>query len=274
MKTPYKLIRNNKKPSRHKDCEILAVKIKTLLKDLFYKYINLKKNTNDTDFLMEEKEKSNKDEESPKEEIKTRDKIINNTQDAGPSRVVNLPGAIQHSPRNFITGRSKSEHSIKPYITSADVANALKITSLSFGNQNQTTDRELKIPMLDKNDDKEDAITFIELKKLMASCFKISKDTNEIANVNVHTAISGITNDLVHSIPNVSLNKTDVNDVVVTQDSRSNRASEGRKKNSGNLSEKSDLLAQRDSLSSIGSNVCRICMTRGKERYIHTLYNK
>ncbi|CAG9568497.1 unnamed protein product [Danaus chrysippus] len=216
---------------------------------------------------MEEKEKSNKD-ESPKEENKTRDKIINNTQDAGPSRIVNLPGAIQHSPRNVITGRSKSEHSIKPYITSADVANALKITSLSFGNQNQTTDRELKIPMLDKNDDKDDTITFIELKKLMASCFKISKDTNEIANVNVHTAISGITNDLVHSIPNVSLNKADINDVVVTQDSRSNKAPESRKKNSGNLSEKSDLLAQRDSLSSIGSNVCRICMTRGKERLI------
>lgn len=232
---------------------------------------------------MDDKEKFETQEQSTEEQSDTNNKITEKPKvipedDAGPSGVI-LPGAIPQSPFNKIKpGVSKSEHNIRQIITSKDVANALKLTSLSFGNANKTNVdvKELKIPILDENKEDE-SITLVELKKFMTSCFKLNKNisnvVNETTNVNVHSAISTITNDLVQNIPNISLatNKRPLNEVVVTNtDSKQPKNVENnKKKNSGSLSEKSDLgVTQRDSLSSIGSNVCRICMTRGRERYI------
>ncbi|XP_034826361.1 E3 ubiquitin-protein ligase MARCHF8-like isoform X2 [Maniola hyperantus] len=238
---------------------------------------------------MGDKEKSETIEEKSSHEENIRGKkSINNaivqTQNvAGPSRVLNLPGAIPHSPRNNLrTGLSKSEHSIRQIITSQDVADALRLTSISFGKANQTKNveiKELKIPILENFQNREDgSITYNELKKFMASCFKLNKTVpntiNETSNVNIRAVISTITNDLVQNVPNISLltNQKTVNEVMVPKSAlnQSRTAEESnKKKTSDNASERSNLeVVQRDSLSSIGSNVCRICMTRGKERLI------
>ncbi|XP_045455189.1 uncharacterized protein LOC123664741 [Melitaea cinxia] len=236
---------------------------------------------------MDNQEKSeNNGEESRKEEINDGNKKVTNkpiTQvldDAGPSRVINLPGAVPHCLKNntrLKPGVSKSEHSIRQIITTKDVANALRLTSLSYAtNQTQIADlTELKIPILDKNDTENDDITLVELKRFMASCFKLNKDApvvNETSNLNVHAAISTITNDLVQNIPEVSLtaNERNFNKTIVNStDHKQQAVDKNKNKNSDSLSEKSDFgVTQRDSLSSIGSNVCRICMTRGKERLI------
>lgn len=240
---------------------------------------------------MDNQEKSeNNGEESRKEEINDGNKKVTNkpiTQvldDAGPSRVINLPGAVPHCLKNntrLKPGVSKSEHSIRQIITTKDVANALRLTSLSYAtNQTQIADlTELKIPILDKNDTENDDITLVELKRFMASCFKLNKDApvvNETSNLNVHAAISTITNDLVQNIPEVSLtaNERNFNKTIVNNtDHKQQAVDKNKNKNSDSLSEKSDFgVTQRDSLSSIGSNVCRICMTRGKERLEFKFY--
>ncbi|XP_023937295.2 E3 ubiquitin-protein ligase MARCHF8-like [Bicyclus anynana] len=225
--------------------------------------------------------------ESPEDNI-TGKKLINNAtvqtqNDAGPSRVINLPGEIPRSPKNNLrTGISKSEHSFRRIITREDVADALKLTSLSICKANHPKNikmEDLKIPILEKFENKtDDSITYNELKKYMASCFKLNKTRpnriNETSSVSVHAAISTIANDLVQNIPNASLinSKGTVNEVVVTKNgTKQSKIPEEskKKKTSGDASEISELeVKRRDSLSSIGSNVCRICMTRGKERLI------
>ncbi|KAG6451022.1 E3 ubiquitin-protein ligase MARCHF1 isoform X2 [Manduca sexta] len=204
-------------------------------------------------------------EESTNEERK----LINTNQEdnAGPS-VPTLPGAVQ-SPKTK-TGLSKSEHSIH-LITTKDVTDALKslnqtpqgIVNLNFN--------ELKIPILEKDVAATDPTTLIDLKKFMASCFKFNKEGNKviIETPNVHAVT--ITSEITE--PNSS-NDTQTesipNEVLITAqiESKVSKAVADRKK-SGSLSERSDLaLVQRDSISSIGSNVCRICMTRGRERLI------
>lgn len=180
--------------------------------------------------------------------------------DAGPSGTSNLPGAIQ-SPRPK-AGLSKSDHCIRQIITTNDVTNALK--SLSFGAPNQ------EIPSLDnQTENKENlvATNLIDLKKFMISCFKYNSETPVV--------VSEIPLEAVHvEIPNVNCNiETEcipipnlANEVLITGPIET-KILKNEKKKAGNLSERSDLaVAQRDSLSSIGSNVCRICMTRGRER--------
>ncbi|XP_039747928.1 E3 ubiquitin-protein ligase MARCHF8-like isoform X2 [Pararge aegeria] len=237
---------------------------------------------------MDDQEKSEVTEEkSSHEENIIGKKLVNNAivqtqNDAGPSGIINLPGAIPLSPRsNFRTGLSKSEHSIRQIITRQDVADALKLTSLSISKANQPKNvkmNEIKIPILEKFENKaDDSITYNELKKFMASCFKLNKteptSVNENSSVSVIAAINTIANDLVQNVPNVSLitDKKSVNEAVTKNGPKQNKTPEDSNKNksSGNASERSNLeVVQRDSLSSIGSNVCRICMTRGKERLI------
>ncbi|KPI97722.1 E3 ubiquitin-protein ligase MARCH2 [Papilio xuthus] len=215
--------------------------------------------------------------------------------DAGPSRFTPLPGEIPQTPKSIyqqITGKSKSEHSLRQFITTQDVANALKLSSLSFTPANESIKninfKDLKIPNLTKTENSErcEPATFLDLKKFVASCFT-SKDTENLALVevpnvqNVHTAISSIITEPTPEVQRFQSPPTQIIDIVnVTNDIRVPNANlidikqsktiEGhKKKTSGNLSEKSDFrLAARDSLSSIGSNVCRICMTKGRERLI------
>ncbi|XP_050356553.1 uncharacterized protein LOC126777542 [Nymphalis io] len=237
---------------------------------------------------MDDQEKTERNEENTtKEEISngrenvTKKPIGQIIDDAGPSRVISLPGAVPHCLKNSTRlkpGVSKSEHSIRQIITTKDVANALRLTSVNYApNQAQNIDlKELKIPILDTNDKENDDITLIELKRFMASCFKLNKDVsnlNETSNINVHAAISTITNNLVQNVPDVSLTATNatLNKTLVTNtDIKQPKVVEGNKnKHSDSFTEKSDFaVTQRDSLSSIGSNVCRICMTRGRERLI------
>lgn len=245
---------------------------------------------------MDEENKINKEDEKDKglnEQNKLKVKQLGQaTDDAGPSRFTPLPGEIPQTQKSIhqpITGKSKSEHSLRQFITTQDVANALKLSSLSFTPTNETIKninfKDLKIPNLTKteNTDRCEPATFLDLKKFVASCF--TKDTENLALVevpnvqNVHTAISSIITEPTPEIQRFQSPPTQVIDVVnVTNevrvpnanliDIKQSKTIEGyKKKTSGNLSEKSDFgLAARDSLSSIGSNVCRICMTKGRER--------
>ncbi|CAG4965998.1 unnamed protein product [Colias eurytheme] len=206
--------------------------------------------------------------------------------DAGPSSKVILPGSISppsptptHESKLHLNnlGNSKSEHCIRNTITSKDVANALKLTSLSFGPNKAIPDinfKELHIPILDKMEKEDNSATLIELKRFMASCFKLHKagqsDAPERTNIqNVQTAINTITNDLILNIPNASCTGKVPNEVAVNPPVDPKQSKAERKKTSGSISDRSDFgVAPRDSLSSIGSNVCRICMTRGRERLI------
>ncbi|CAH1641764.1 unnamed protein product [Spodoptera littoralis] len=235
-----------------------------------------------------------------------------NNDDAGPSGANNLPGAVQQAKSCLQAkpGLSKSEHSMRHIITSKDVTNALK--SLSFGTPAQTIKnlnlKELKIPILDRDENADNSTTFIDLKKFMASCFKVNREpaamvlgeiptvpitTVPITNIPittvpittvpitnmpvVHPVISTVPEPTEMANPSYS-NVTNVqtecrsintNEVIVTNTIEPKISKPDKKKTSGTLSEKSDLgITARDSLSSIGSNVCRICMTRGRERLI------
>jgi hypothetical protein len=241
---------------------------------------------------MEDKDKQDRvdGEEQRNEDRKVEIIKKHNTRpnDAGPSGCVSLPGEVPEPIKiNFQskTGISKSEHSIRHIITSKDVASALKSLSIT---SNQTTNNELKIPIIDKDaQEDKDPTTLIDLKKFMATCFKINKDTpsgvllGDIPIQNIQTA-PVITSEVIHDIPNTSCpnheitaNKT--NEVVVTnskgEEEKASRVPSEKKKTSGIISEKSDYeVGQRDSLSSIGSNVCRICMTRGRERFAYFIF--
>lgn len=267
------------------------------------------KNANDTQsLLMDSKEEDSNGEESKKKEIKVKtekkdkEKSLHIQDDPGPSRI-NLPGSVQ-SPKVHRPCISKSEHSIAKIITRQDVANAIQLTSLSFGSHYiPSSDRnvnlkEIKIPILEKYDnvDKIDTAAIVDLKKFMASCFKINKDVNiapvSEVDMNVHSALSTVISDIPNTscvTNNAQTDDSDINkklnEVIITNPilnamtvptpildpilSKIAPDKESKKKTSGSNSEKSDLgLTQRDSLSSIGSNVCRICMTRGRERLV------
>ncbi|CAK1547677.1 unnamed protein product [Leptosia nina] len=191
---------------------------------------------------------------------------------AGPSRIITLPGSVSppiHNSKLHLnnSGRSKSEHSIRTNITTKDLANALKLTSMSFEPKTlpHINFKDLNIPILDKIEKDDNSATLIELKKFMASCFKHKAGQDRPNVQNVQTAINTITNDLVLNVPNASCTAK-VPNVVNTVDQKQ---SKDKKKTSGSLSDRSEFaVTQRDSLSSIGSNVCRICMTRGRERLI------
>lgn len=208
-------------------------------------------------------------------------------EDAGPSGANDLPGAVHCAKvMQAKPGISKSEHSMRHIITSKDVTDALK--SLSFGTPAQAlqnlTIKELKIPILDNTAAViDDSTTLIDLKKFMASCFKFAKEApnivlDEVPNVqSVHRVIvpnPDTTRPVTVDIPNPgnSMVQTEnvplnAHEVIVTKPVEAKISKSDKKKSPGSLSEKSDLgITARDSLSSIGSNVCRICMTRGRER--------
>lgn len=230
-----------------------------------------------------------KEEQTKNEEIKV--PVVNEQlyqvvllqDDAGPSGNTVLPGAVQPS-KTIKPCLSKSEHNMHQIITTKDVTNALKSISLGATTQGlkNINLNEFKIPILDSEDPaKYSSTTLIDLKKFMATCFKLNKDTTnsivlaDISNIqnmhaiNVNHEVQETTNN------NCSEAQTDAplinipNEVIVTGtiDAKMSKVGPDKKKTSASVSEKSDLgVAPRDSLSSIGSNVCRICMTRGRER--------
>ncbi|KAL4716753.1 hypothetical protein ACJJTC_001909, partial [Scirpophaga incertulas] len=207
----------------------------------------------------------------------------NRQSDDGPSGFISLPGEVEPIKLQFQskTGLSKSEHSIRHIITSKDVANAIK----SLNIKNCTND--IIQPIINKCENNEQKpTTLVDLNKFLTSCHRVVAEPqsgiqlNDISNHNVDLdTIPIVTNVTICEAPNSSshqkpiecvsihkVNKTNVNSNVVVE--KSSKSSE-KKKTSGNLSERSEYgIAQRDSLSSIGSNVCRICMTRGRERLI------
>ncbi|XP_053620366.1 E3 ubiquitin-protein ligase MARCHF1-like isoform X2 [Plodia interpunctella] len=203
--------------------------------------------------------------------------------DAGPSRAVPLPGFIPNNPNPTIpiTAKSKSEHNIRQIFTRIDVANALKTISFHSSQGNKTfIMNEITIPIDKDNTEKDDVTTFVELKKFMATFFKFNKDLPATVLTETPTIVN-VQPIVTPEVPNSSCNvQTEsiinvANEVIVTNiapiDAKLLKVSSesNKKKVSGSVSERSEYgLAQRDSLSSIGSNVCRICMTRGRERLI------
>ncbi|KOB66526.1 Trigger factor [Operophtera brumata] len=241
-------------------------------------------------------DKSNRDwqEEEIPEENKINDSV--SPEHAGPSRAY-LPGAIQ-SPKIIRPGLSKSEHNIRQIITAQDVNNALK--SLSFGTttSKNVNMKDLIVPILNNDANKEanESTTLLEIKNFMASCFKINKENPALSQeislqascCQLNKEKPGVLGELqsVHpdtgnksnerqELPNASCNVqteclpvlTITNEVIVTNIEP--KELKEKKKTAENLSDLAEVaLAQRDSLSSIGSNVCRICMTRGRERQV------
>lgn len=240
----------------------------------------------------DEKNKRTDEDKTTSEEVRAsndQSQRAHTNDDAGPSGTINLPGAVHHVKSNIPAkpGISKSEHNIRHIITSKDVTNALK--SLSFGTPaaqiiKNLNLKELKIPILDRDEtiEKVDSTTLIDLKKFMASCFKFNKETSnaivlgEIPNVQNVAVMSPvaeqeIANSSFGNIQTESVPLQNANEVIITNSIEPKLSKADKKKTSGSLSERSDLgVAQRDSLSSIGSNVCRICMTRGRERLVLT----
>lgn len=227
------------------------------------------------------------DEEPTNNELKTGSPVNKEydgpiEEDAGPSGVPDLPGSVAKSPRISIhkPGLSKSEHSIRQVITSQDVANALKLTSLSYATNNPRLKslnlKEVKIPFSKELEKDETG----NIAKNLIGCFKFNKDTANVTEVPLHIhTLSPITNESVKDNPNSScihsncqteLPVVKTNEVIVTKsliEPKMSKVDSKTKKTSGTVSERSDVvLAQTDSLSSIGSMVCRICMTRGRER--------
>lgn len=241
---------------------------------------------------MDNKDKTDASEEESthNEDKTTKCPAKNYTQsedDAGPSGAPDLPGAVTKSPRISIhkPGLSKSEHSIRQIITDKDVAKALKLTSMSYATTNPILKnlnmKEVKIPIPKELSSDKSETGNVAIKSLVTGCFKFNKETVNVPEVpfSIHTAISTITNEMIQDIPNSSCINSNIqterpmvkaNEVIVTNnliEPKISKADSKGKKTSGSLSERSDLaLAQADSLSSIGSMVCRICMTRGRER--------
>lgn len=199
---------------------------------------------------------------------------------AGPSRIINLPGAITPTTVLKKTGKSKSEANIRQIITSNDCGRTVALTSLSFQNPEKCIENKEECIAL---------TNFIDLKKFMASCFK--NDVNspfiikEAINLPIVTTDNGqnISNSVTPPTPQSFILNIDSNEINTTVSSTASNGntkvpkviSDVSKRNtSGHISEQSDLIVtQRDSLSSIGSNVCRICMTRGRERYVAVSQN-
>lgn len=195
--------------------------------------------------------------------------------DAGPSQTNDLPGAIPFK-ANSPLKLSKSEQSIRQIYTHKDVA-TLDLTSISFGPQvrdiNTANTKELNGEETNKNDS-----MFIDIKNFMASYFRVDRENqvavSEVQNTALST-VSGVQEDTncVTAAQTEDKSSVPANVIVTSQPAPdpnlSKSGSENKKKTSGTLSERSGFaVVQRDSLSSIGSNVCRICMTRGRERLI------
>lgn len=128
---------------------------------------------------------------------------------AGPSTSV-LPGAV-HKPMPK-PGQSKSEHSIRHVITTNDVANALKLTSLSFSPlqlEDNMNFKDVKLPLGLKetlnNGPKEDFKTFADIKDLMVACIK--KQGLNLADVsNVQSINTGVSNILLTPVHDPTVN--------------------------------------------------------------------
>ncbi|XP_041972366.1 E3 ubiquitin-protein ligase MARCHF8-like isoform X2 [Aricia agestis] len=157
----------------------------------------------------------------------------------------NGQGSIDNT-NNCIKGISKSEHSIQTY-----VSNALRLTSISFGpypENNKTTNQNVS-----------EGVTLTELNKFITSCYE-AKGTNEPPKPTPEAVHNVLDNTASRTNSNTQLNKT-------TSPPKLEKVH--KKKMSDSMSEKSDLgIGRKDSMSSIGSNVCRICMTKGRERLI------
>ncbi|XP_063627630.1 uncharacterized protein LOC134799143 isoform X2 [Cydia splendana] len=195
--------------------------------------------------------------------------------DAGPSQTNDLPGAIPFK-ANHPLKLSKSEHSIRQIYTNKDVA-PLDLTSRSFEplvrDVNIANTKDLSGEETNRNES-----MFIDVKNFMASYFRVDRENqvavSEVQNTALST-VSGMQDDTkcVTDAQTEDKSSAPANVIVTNQpepDTKlSKSGSENKKKTSGTLSEKSGFaVVQRDSLSSIGSNVCRICMTRGRERLI------
>lgn len=229
----------------------------------------------------------------------TRSKYSAKSNEAGPSWCENLPGTV--TPRSTIltkTGLSKSDVNIRKTVTNGDAGNNITLTSLSFEpNTRKCEEKVSDDSKLDNVDLKQFVASCFKVNQENSVAPIIITDTivpvKDIPNLPNYTELSETVKNApqVLHVPlsseeagNISEAKTTVqsilNDATVqvvtnvvlpssTIPKLPKVASEisNKKKTSGNTSERSDLgLTQRDSLSSIGSNVCRICMTRGRER--------
>ncbi|XP_048007092.1 uncharacterized protein LOC125242356 isoform X2 [Leguminivora glycinivorella] len=206
--------------------------------------------------------------------------------DAGPSQTTDLPGAIPFK-ANPPLKLSKSEQNFRQIHTHND-AKPLDLTSISFGPRDVNTNNVIE--RIGEDTDKSESM-FIDIKNFMASYFRVDRDNqvavSEVQNAPLKTVptvqedtscVTPVQTDNKPVVPaNViaqTVDKPVVHaNVIMTQptpDTNLSKAcSENKKKTSSTLSEKSGFtVVQRDSLSSIGSNVCRICMTRGRERLI------
>lgn len=204
-----------------------------------------------------------------------------NVAEAGPSGCEELPGSI--TPCINKQGISRSEVNIRKIFANNEVPNTITLTSLSFGpnpqNIYEIRDEDVS---LQKN--------FIDMKKFIASCFKFNKESNHVVDINNVPIVTEVPVNFVNRPvivegvqetynPNCLTNNTQTepvvevsNEIVIANfnpsESKTSKVTpDSKSKTSGNISERSEIhVTQRDSLSSIGSNVCRICMTRGKER--------
>ncbi|XP_063371799.1 E3 ubiquitin-protein ligase MARCHF8-like isoform X2 [Cydia amplana] len=194
--------------------------------------------------------------------------------DAGPSQTSDLPGAIPFK-ANHPLKLSKSEQSIRQIYTHKDVA-PLDLTSISFGPQvrdvNIANAKDLNVEETNKNDS-----MFVDIKNFMASYFRVDRENQVAVSEVQNTALSTVSavqdTNCVTAAQMEDKPSAPANVIVTNQPAPdpnlSKTGSENKKKTSETLSERSGFaIVQRDSLSSIGSNVCRICMTRGRERLI------
>ncbi|XP_037967203.2 uncharacterized protein LOC105380980 isoform X1 [Plutella xylostella] len=188
---------------------------------------------------------------------------------AGPSKAnESLPGSTQTVPKTFLIkpGLSKSEQNIRHIFTTEYVSDAIRVARDNI-KLHKTDDPLVK--------NQKDIPAALELSDLVVSiCSKLGP-FNEISVTGVNNVTLVDENVDCSSIVTNNLVQTDiglkvVNQVIVTHPEEPKipkyEPDAASKKKDGSLA--SDFPTQRDSLSSIGSNVCRICMTKGRERLI------
>lgn len=186
---------------------------------------------------------------------------------AGPSKAnESLPGSTQTVPKTFLIkpGLSKSEQNIRHIFTTEYVSDAIRVARDNI-KLHKTDDPLVK--------NQKDIPAALELSDLVVSiCSKLGP-FNEISVTGVNNVTLVDENVDCSSIVTNNLVQTDiglkvVNQVIVTHPEEPKipkyEPDAASKKKDGSLA--SDFPTQRDSLSSIGSNVCRICMTKGRER--------
>ncbi|GBP37523.1 E3 ubiquitin-protein ligase MARCH2 [Eumeta japonica] len=204
--------------------------------------------------------------------------VHKSNDNAGPSKFEDLPGAItMHTVASPIgTSISISEPQTRHLITEGDLSNALKMTSVSFSNRKQNLKFKLKG-------------TDLDLAKIMESCLKINNEEADsvkanqkfnlptVPTIRIQEELSDSTNSHLNGSPrteaaNISEAKLTTNSRLVKKQSS---LEHNRKRSSRSSSQLSGLMSNhKDSMSSIGSNVCRICMTRGRERLISPCHCK